>query len=159
MRSFNAKSVQDTTPVSRFRSGVSRFTPVRVTHMNRCGLPPDFDEQSHVLLRECSRRDIGFNDSSNLFYLFSKMKGGLLLLAPFASTMGKAYSFVVMLVLTILALMPMATTARTESSSSAMKAGWSCSVPLALEEIPARTRLRDHNSSNSMFSLPWEGDE
>ena len=127
--------------------------------MNCCGLRSDFDEQGHAPLRECSGRDIGFNDSSNLFYLFSKMKGGLLLLAPSASTMGKAYSFVVMLVSIILAFMPMVTTEKTESNSSAVKAGWSCLAPLALEEIPTRTSRCDHNSSNSMFSLPWEGDE
>lgn len=154
-----AKSAEELTPVSQFRSGVSRFTPARVTHMNWCGLWPDFDDYSHAFLRKCYRRDIGFNDSSNLFYLFSKMKGGLLLLAPSASTMGKAYSFVVMLVSTILALMPMLMTAKTESSAGAMKAGWSCSAPLALEEIPTRTSRCDQNSSNGMFSLPWEGDE
>jgi len=66
---------------------------------------------------------------------------------------------VIMLVSTILALMPMVTTAETESGSSAMKARLSCSAPLTLEEIPTRIRFHDQNSSNSMFSLPWEGDE
>ena len=130
--------------------------PIRVTTMNCCGLRSDFDEQGHAPLRECSGRDIGFNDSSNLFYLFSKMKGGLLLLAPSASTMGKAYSFVVMLVSIILAFMPMVKKEKTESNSSAVKAGWSC---LALEEIPARISRCNQNSSNSMFSLPLEGNE
>ncbi|MDC8446727.1 MAG: hypothetical protein LV473_00060 [Nitrospira sp.] len=32
------------------------------------------------------RRDIGFIDSSNPFYLFSKLNAGLLLWAPFAPT-------------------------------------------------------------------------
>jgi len=41
--------------------------------------------------------DIGFTDSSNPFYLFSKLNEGLLLWAPFAPTMREEYSLLIAL--------------------------------------------------------------
>ena len=41
--------------------------------------------------------DIGFTDSSNPFYLFSKLNEGLLLWAPFAPTMGEEYPLLIVL--------------------------------------------------------------
>ncbi|UVT15248.1 MAG: hypothetical protein H8K04_15725 [Nitrospira sp.] len=43
------------------------------------------------------RWDIGFTDSSNPFYLFSKLKAGLLLWAPFAPTMREEYPLLIAL--------------------------------------------------------------
>ena len=41
--------------------------------------------------------DIGFTDSSNPFYLFSKLNAGLLLWAPFAPTMREEYPLLIAL--------------------------------------------------------------
>jgi hypothetical protein len=52
--------------------------------------------QSHVFRRHshaCST--IGFTDSSNPFYLFSKLNMGLLLWAPFAPTMREEHPLLI----------------------------------------------------------------
>jgi hypothetical protein len=54
--------------------------------------------KSHVFRRHRQAcLDIGFTDSSNPFYLFSKLNAGLLLLAPFAPTMRQAHPLLIAL--------------------------------------------------------------
>jgi hypothetical protein len=54
--------------------------------------------KSHVFRRHRHAcLDIGFTDSSNPFYLFSKLNRGLLLLAPFAPTMREAHPLLIAL--------------------------------------------------------------
>ncbi|MGC4096065.1 MAG: hypothetical protein QM706_03025 [Nitrospira sp.] len=56
------------------------------------------EQGGHFLQRHSSVRwDIGFTDSSNPFYLFSKLNTGLLLWAPFASTMREEYPLLIAL--------------------------------------------------------------
>jgi hypothetical protein len=63
--------------------------------------------------------DIGFTDSSNPFYLFSKLNAGLLLWAPFAWTMREEHSLLIALEADGWTLMPRTATAESRAESQA----------------------------------------
>ncbi|MGC4096062.1 MAG: hypothetical protein QM706_03010 [Nitrospira sp.] len=102
------------------------------------------------------RWDIGFTDSSNPFYLFSKLNAGLLLWAPFAPTMREEYPLLI-----------------------ALRGGWvdahaknhnrrtggrvirrgSRLAALTIDDRLMDFKLRDPNSSKNMVALSLEDDE
>ena len=71
-----------------------------------------FPGHSHAYL------DIGFTDSSNPFYLFSKLNVGLLLWAPFASTMREEHPLLIALEADRRIFMPRIATAKPRDVSS-----------------------------------------
>ncbi|MDI3464692.1 MAG: hypothetical protein OJF50_003513 [Nitrospira sp.] len=105
------------------------------------------------------RRSIGFTDSSNPFYLFSKLNAGLLLWAPFAPTMREEYPLLIALEADGWTLMPRTATAGPRVDSSSMKAQSSRIASLTIDDLLTDIRFRDSNSSKNMVALPWEDDE
>ncbi|MDK2742573.1 MAG: hypothetical protein H8K03_07785 [Nitrospira sp.] len=102
------------------------------------------------------RWDIGFTDSSNPFYLFSKLNAGLLLWAPFASTMREEYPL-------LIALgggsMEVHAKHRNRRSGSRVVRRRTRLAALTNDDRLMDLRLRDPNSSKNMVALPWEDAE
>ena len=107
----------------------------------------------------CSSCGIGFTDSSNPFYLFSKLNAGLLLCAPSAPTMREEYPLLIALEVDRWTLMPRTAPAEPGVDSSLTKTHSSRLAALTIDGRQTASRLRDPNSSKNMVSLPWEDDE
>lgn len=87
------------------------------------------------------RCGIGFTDSFNPFYLFSKMNVGLLLLAPSTTTMREEQPFMIALVADNRILRPIAVLAGFGSDSSVTKVKLSRVALQTTGEIPAGIRF------------------
>jgi hypothetical protein len=109
------------------------------------------------MLQPCPhvRWGIGFTDSSNPFYLFSKLNAGLLLWAPFASTMREEYPL-------LIALRGgwVDAYAKTATAESGVESHEGALVsPCGTDHRMTDLRLRDPHSSKNMVALSLEDDE
>jgi hypothetical protein len=105
------------------------------------------------------RRDIGFTDNSNPFYLFSKLNAGLLLWAPFAPTMRAEHPLLIALEAERWTFMPISATAKPGIVSSLTQNHSSQIAALPIDERLTNLRLRGPNSSKNIVSLLWEDAE
>ncbi len=103
--------------------------------------------------------DIGFTDSSNPFYLFSKLNAGLLLWAPFAPMVPEEHHFLIALEADRWTFMSRTAPAEPRIESSLMQTPSSRIAALTIDERLTNLRLHDPNSSKHMVSLPWEDAE
>ncbi|TKB59758.1 MAG: hypothetical protein E8D48_14465 [Nitrospira sp.] len=103
--------------------------------------------------------DIGFTDSSNPFYLFSKLNAGLLLLAPSAPTMREEHPLLIALEADRWTLMSRNYTSRTgdrvESYADAIVSDRLTDHRREIDKSP----IAHSNSSTHMVALPWEDAE
>ena len=113
-----------------------------------------FPGHSHACLA------IGFTDSSNPFYLFSKLNAGLLLLAPSAPTMREEHPLLIALEADRWTLMSINHTSQPgiESSRTQTPSSRIAALTNHRERLTNR-RWRDPNSSTHMVALPWEDAE
>ena len=115
---------------------------------------------SHVFRRPCHAQwGIGFIDSSNPFYLFSKLNTGLLLWAPSAPTMREAHPLLSALEADRWILMSRNQTRRAGVELSLIQTGSSRVASLTIDDRLTNLRVRDPNSSQNMVALPWEDAE
>src|SRR5574337_1051436 len=105
------------------------------------------------------RWGIGFTDSSNPFYLFSKLNVGLLLWAPSAPTVEEEHPLLIALEAERWTLMPRTAPAEPGVDSSSTKTQSSRLASLIIGDRLTDIRFRDPNSSKNMVSLPWEDAE
>src|SRR6185437_11226638 len=102
---------------------------------------------------------IGFTDSSNPFYLFSKLNVGLLLCAPSAPTVREEHPLLIALEADWWTLMPRTAIVEPGVDSSLTRTHSSRLAALTIDERLTDSRFRDPNSSKNMVSLPWEDAE
>jgi hypothetical protein len=103
--------------------------------------------------------DIGFTDSSNPFYLFSKLNTGLLLWAPFAPTMREEYPLLIALRGgSVDAYARMQLPDRGGESSRVSRRRTRLAAPTNDDRLIDR-RLRGPHSSKNMVALSLEGNE
>ena len=103
--------------------------------------------------------DIGFTNSSNPFYLFSKLNAGLLLLAPSAPTMREEHPLLIALEAERRTRMSRNYTSRTGDRVESYADAIVSDRRADFDDRLTNRRWRDPNSSTHMVALPWEDAE